>query len=101
MESVGDSGSSAGTNLIEKSARSGERGIALTLSPLTGTSRRSFSSTIFFRAISVMVIIGSEGNDLPVAGCPGVGLQTVDSERRGRVGDRACIRGIVDVRLLL
>src|SRR5664279_4062686 len=57
MESVGDSGSSSGTNLNAKSARSGERGIALTLSPLTGSSRRSFNSTIFFRATSVMVIM--------------------------------------------
>src|SRR5450755_4244303 len=101
MESVRDSGSSSGTNLSEKSARSGERGIALTLSPLTGACRRSFNSTIFFRAISVMVIMGSEGNDLPVSGCPGVCSQTGDSERWGRVGDRGCIRWMVDVRLFL
>ena len=81
MESVGDSGSSAGTNLSEKPARSCERGIAVTLSPLTGSSIRSFNSTIFFRAISVMVIVESVGNDLPVSGCPDVCPQTVDSAR--------------------
>ena len=95
MTSVGDSGSSAGTNLIEKSARSGERGVAVTRKPLTGSPSFSLISEIYLRAFSVIMMEGAVGDDLPFSEFTGVCSQTVDSEQGGQVGLKVGIRCVV------
>src|SRR5512134_1772685 len=99
MKAVGDSDSSAGTKLMAKSARSGERGVALTLMPLTGSPSRSRISEMYFRAFSVMVSLEALQDDLSVSGCPCVCPRTLDWDREERVGNSVCIRWMVDVGL--